>query len=319
MCGSVCFISANVQAEVVANSDTGQIFKFKFELNKPVTYAIQNKSWTVHDSSSATRSSLIRDSADIRYKIRLTAISTNQDGTTVVFYERFELEQSFENVGPAGKGTVVTHGLDIISKQNDIVTLDTAKEIGISQARNLKLAVYPSLLSGYFNVDALGQIKSIEGDLPFIDYWQERLKYAIGFYSIVFPTNSISVHDSWTNSIVLRIVAGVVLNGNGIFQRNVFSRELDSQTNVSFTLYESGGFQNLSGYVEQSGQRTSVAIPDHSDNMSATFIFDPKLGRLISMKKTQKIEDSTSMMNQGVVSTGHDTAEFESSMTLVSP
>ena len=319
----VWFASTNVHSETATNSSTGQLFKFKFKLNQPLIYAVQFKSRTVSDNSAGNRSQLTRNSSELRYKIKLTAVSTNQDGTTTVYYEPYDYEQDAEIVGASGRINTYYRGLDVVSRQNDIVMVDTTKGVGMSQAKNLKLGIYPFLLSGYFDFNPAGCVTRLDGDLPFMDHWKENLKFSAGVFQITFPTNIISVRDSWTNYIILKNVAGVVFNGNGIVQSNVFTRELDSvatnSSTATFSLYESDIDHNVGGYIEQSGQQTSIVIHERTENANATFHFDQKLGRLIDMKKTEKVTGSVSMMIQGNAATGHNDNEVESSMQLVSP
>ena len=323
--GLLWLVSPKIHAETATNFDAGQLFKFKYKLNAPVVYAVVNKSRSVNDSTSGTRNTLTRSTSEVRYKFRLTAISTNQDGTTRVLYEPFDFEQDIENVSDSGRSTLSFRGLDIVSKQNDIVVVDTSKGIGVSQAKNMKYSVYPSLLSGYFDLDSAGNIKKIDGDLPFIDQWQDFLKFNLGIFQIILPTNSISVRDSWTNNLTLKSAGGVYFQGDGIVQPHTFIRELDSTadsaTNDSacFRLYETDDYKDFGGYLEQAGQRTSIAIPEHHEDMNATFHFDQKLGRLIYMKKTAKSHDSFNMMVQGNSASGQFDIDSDNSINLVSP
>jgi hypothetical protein len=323
MFSSLWFISVNVQGETATNSNAGQIFRFKFELNKPLIYAIQIKQKTINDVSGGNRSSLTKNSLEMHYKIKLTALGKNQDGTTTVHFEPFDFEQNAESTGTSGQSTTTFRGLDIVAKQNDIVIIDTAKGVGVSQAKNLKVGAYPVMLSGNFTFDPAGNVKTMDGDLPFIDHWQENLNFNPGFFQFIFPTNVVAVADSWNNCVVMKNVAGTILNGDGITETNIFTRELDDTTKDSsvacFRLYMSALHQNLGGYIEQSGQRTSTVISDFSDNMNATFRFDQKLGRLIELKKTDKALNTASMVSQGNTVTGHTDAEIELSMRLISP
>ena len=190
------FASVDVYAETATNAPGSQIFKFKFELNKPLIYDYSLKSRQVNDSNYGTRSSLTKNSSETHYKIRLTATGTNNDGTTTVFYEPFDFVQDVEIVNASGRSTISTRGLDIVSKQNDIVIVDTKKGIGLGQVNNLKLPIYPYLLSGYFYLDPAGNVKGVDGEVPFIDMWLDNLNKRMGFFNIIWPTNSISVRDS---------------------------------------------------------------------------------------------------------------------------
>ena len=321
--GLFWFAAGSVHSQTATNSDTGQVFQFKFELNKPLIYAIQLKQTTINDISGGNRSSLTKNSLEMHYKIKLTALGKNQDGTTTVHFEPFDFEQNAESTGTSGQNTTTFRGLNIVAKQNDIVIIDTAKGVGLSQAKSLKVGAYPVMLSGNFTFDPAGNVKTLDGDLPFIDHWQENLKFNPGFFQFIFPTNAIAVRDSWNNCVVLANLAGTILNSNGITETNLFTRELNDTTKDSsiacFRLYMSALHQNLGGYIEQSGQRTSTVISDFSDNMNATFRFDQKLGRLIELKKTDKTLNTASMVSQVNTITGHTDAEIELSMRLISP
>lgn len=321
--GSLWFAAVSDHSEAAISSDTGQVFQFKFEVNKPLIYAVQLKSMTINDSTAGSRNSIIKNSSDFRYKIKLTAIGKNQDGTTTVHYEPFDFEQDFESNGSSGRSTTTFRGLNVVAKQNDIVMIDTARGVGMAQAKTMKIAAYAVMLSGNITFDPTGNVKKLEGDLPFIDYWQESLRFIPGFFQFAFPTNAIAVRDSWTNGVVLKNIAGTILNGDGITETNVFNRELDDTTKegaiACFRLYMSALSQNLGGYIEQSGQRTSTVISDYSDNVNATFRFDQKLGRLIDLKKTSKLLNTASMVAQGNSATSHTDAEMEFSFRLVPP
>jgi hypothetical protein len=321
--GLISLVFANVQAENATNASFSQVFQFKFELNKPLIYAVDFKTRTVKDNRIAERSSLTRNSVDTRYKIKLTATATHPDGTTVVCYQPFDYEQDVQSVGPTGQMDITTRGLDIISKQNGILMIDTKKGIGTSQAMSVKQSVYPHLLSGYFDFDSAGHIKNFEGDLPFIDTWQNILKPNVNIFYIVFPTNAIAVHDSWTNNCLIKSVSGVVFNGDGIVQPWVYTREVDQTTTngqvACFSLYESDTGKDIGGYVDQPGQQTSVTISEHTESSNANFQFDQKSGRLISMKETDKIHDDFNMLAQGNPAEGHFDNDNEVSITLISP
>ena len=86
-----------------------------------------------------------------------------------------------------------------------------------------------------------------------------------------------------------------------------------------YTLYEKDNYQNLGGYIEQMGQRTSVVITGQTESMNGKFCFDQKSGHLIDMKKTGKLEFTMSMVIQGGTATGQTDSETEASIQLISP
>lgn len=314
---------AAAQCETMTNTPLGPIFQFKFDPNKPLIYSLDFKTRVVNDVSAGQRTSLTSSSSDTRYKIRLTASGTNQDGTTAVYYEPFDFEQDLQSVGPGGQMDTSVRGLTIISKQNGVVVVDSEKNIGVSQSQNLKPAVYTHLLTGYFDFEPTGRIKKLEGNLPFVDVWQNNLKFSTNIFYIEFPTNSIAVHDSWTNYFKLKTANGVTFNGEGVVQPWVYNRESDQMTTAgqisSFSFSVSDSYKDISGYVDQYGQQTSVAVPRHTDNENAIFQFDQKLGCLVSMKKSDRSHDDMSMIVQGNPSEGHIDTTTDISITLLSP
>ncbi len=303
--------------------DAGQVFRFKFELNKPLVYDYETKSKSVTDFSSGTRNSMTSKSFDTHYRIRLTATNTNQDGTITVFYEPSDFTSEFETISGSSQLTTSIHGLDILCKQNGIVIVDTKNGVGMGEAQNMKFPIYPFMLSGYLCFDSAGKIQSVSGDLPFVDVWQKRLKSTIGLFEISFPTNSLAVKDSWTNSIYVKESGGMTYDGAGVVVPNVFIRQTDSPGNnsstSSFGLFESDNYQHLGGYMDQSGQQTTLDFPERNESMNGVFHFDQKLGRLIDMSKNSSMQDSVNWMSQGNPATAHDDTEIQTSFRLISP
>ena len=320
----LCFSLITVaRCEVSTNTSPGRLFQFKFDPQKPLVYTVDYKTRTVRDVHSGQRSSLTSDSVDTRYKFRLSASGTNQDGTTAVYYEPFDFEQDIQSAGPGGETDTTIRGLTIVGKQNGVVVIDTEKGVGISQSQNLKQAVYPHLLTGYFDFDPTGKIQKSEGDMPFIDTWHNNLKYTKALFYFTFPTNAIAVQDSWTNYVIVKTSGGMVVNGEGIIQPWVISREPDQTASNSlianFTLSMYDNYKNISGRIDQLGQQTSVAIPAHNEYINATFQFDQKSGWLTAMKKSETTHDDFSMIVQGNSTESHIDISADISITLISP
>ena len=145
----------------------------------------------------------------------------------------------------------------------------------------------------------------------------------MGFFYMVFPTNPIAIHDSWTNNLILKNSGGIVYSGEGIVQPWVFTRELDRTTTngqiACFSLYGSDNYKDVGGYLDQPGQQTSVIIPEYTESMNATFQFDRKLGSLIIMTKSYKSHTKMSMMVQGNLSENQTDNDSEISIIRVSP
>lgn len=321
--GSLLFVLTLGCAEIAAGADSSQLFQFKFDLRQPLVYSVENKTQQMTDNHAGQRSQLTRSTVETRFKVKLTAVNRNQDGTTTVHFEPFDFEQESQVNGAGGQIDTTTRGLTILSKQNGIVLVDTEKGIGQAQSQNMKQAIYPQLLTGYFVFEPTGYIKCFQGELPFVDKWQTSLKYYTNFFNIVFPTNAIAVHEGWTNYYSLKTAGPVVFNGDGIVQPWYYFRELD-QTNgkeavACFTLYESDNCKDLGGYLDQLGQQTIIDVPEHTGSMNIAFKFDQKRGCLISTKESFRTHDDTTMMIQGNPAESHSESQMDVSITLVSP
>jgi hypothetical protein len=322
----LCF-AVTADAGITTNATNSQLFQFKFELNKPLLYAFEIKSKSAISQDIGGRNASSTTSSDVRYKIRLTAIKVNKDGTTTVHCEPIDYEQDIEIVGPSGIVTTTTRGLDIISKQNGITTIDTTNGIGLGQAKQFKLGVYPYLLSGYIDLNTQGAVAKLDGDLPFVDHWQEAIHPNRGFFQFIFPDNAIAIGRSWTNYIPCTSGNGVILNDTGVNQTNIFTRETDSApestTNnnpiACFSLYSVDDRKNLSGYLDQVGERTSLVVPERAENLNATLHFDQKQGCLINMSKTDKTAVFVNMMIRGNSAMGRTDTEINTTIKLVSP
>lgn len=323
--GCILFIAvaAHAAAPVTTNSNGGSLFQFKFDPNKPLTYAVEIKNSSMNDNETGQRSTLTRTTTANRYRVRLTAMGTNADGTTSVYFEPYAYEFDYHSTGPGGDIDSYTRNLDVQTRQNGIVMVDTQKGVGMEQWQSLRQAVYPHLLSGYMDFDRSGHIVKYEGDLPFIDYWQHQLQYTSNLFYIVFPTNAVAITDTWTNDYNFKTAGPVVFDGNGLAQVWSYTRGPDQATSngpaASFTLYSSTDLKDLTGYTDHLGQRNSVEVPEHVASMNASFLFDQKRGCLVSLTESESAHEDLNMVIQGNSATGHNESESSISITLVPP
>lgn len=304
-----------------ADSGDAQPFQFKFSLNKPLAYAVEIKVGEIKSNGVGQRASLTRTTTDTRYKIRLTPMGTNADGTMSVLYEPYDYEVDTHIIGPSGDFESNTRDLNVISKQNGIITVDTARDIGVSP--NLKEAIYPNLLSGYMDFQPSGRIQKFEGDLPFIDFWQHRLQYNTNLFYIVFPAGALAVHDTWTNNYYIKSAGPVVLDNNGVVETYTFTREPDQ--NVAngpvavFSLSMSSDNKDLTGHMDQMGQQNMIEMPEQVHSINGTFQFDQKQGCLVSLSESENGRVDMNMVIQGNSANGHTEEEQTISMTLIPP
>ena len=252
------FWALKTQAQAPANDR--QTFTFKFQTNQPLIYAISITTRSVTDNNIGGKTSLQSNNRTIRYNVRLTGYKNNSDGTALVSFKPYHIEEDVDNSGLSHIATQI-RDLKIKSQQNGIVTIDTENKVGMGQVNSIKISVYPMLLSGYFKFDPTGRIMEFQGDLPFSDYWTDVLKAQLGLFSIFFPSHPVGIREGWMENVSMNTSGGASLE-NPVTITNTFTRELDLMTNgnsvATFSITSGDHLQNISGYFEQNGQKSSL-------------------------------------------------------------
>lgn len=284
-------------------------------------YAVEIKNAEKRDTQVGARTSSKQSTVDTRYDIRLTAVQTNEDGSLSVYFEPFDFQQEVHTLGPGGQTDMTTSNLTIVSKQNGIVMVDTGKGIGLATAQNLKLSVYPRLMSGYMNFEPSGLIKGFDGDLPFVDHWQQLLNYTSNIFYIAFPARPIAVGEAWTNYYNLKSAGPANLDGQGVIQPWGYVREADEATTngsvAAFSLQMADDYKDISGEIDQGGQQTDISIPKYNEDMSGSFEFDQKRGCLVSMTGASRLHFDLNMVVAGNSGEGHNDSAERISLKLL--
>jgi hypothetical protein len=304
-----------------SDGSAGQSFRFKFELNHPLIFSADAATQTLTDRTmqldTGNKSTLTKNSVETRYKLKLTPVKQAKDGTWTLHYEPYDFEEDMNMTANDGHLTTSIRGLEVKSTQNGILVVDSAKGVGIAQAKSLKQAVYAKMLSGYFEFTPAGVIAKVDGDLPFIDFWNESIKYQVGFFDLVFPAGPVPPGGSWTTNMAVKDLEGIKLGDDGITETNVFARGDTASTNqlVPFTITVAVNERNLMGSMDALGQNTMLNITEFNHNKSGTLLFDPAAGCLTTGTEDESIKLAMGMLVQGhtmtVTTDMHITSKFE--------
>jgi hypothetical protein len=120
------------------SSSADQAFSFNFEPNHPLVYSVESKNKTILDRSGEVQgrsmNSLTKMTVEERYKIRLTPLKKNGDGTWTVRYETFDFNQDKDVFGSNGNLLTSLHGLEIKGTQNGIVVIDSPEQLPVVQS-----------------------------------------------------------------------------------------------------------------------------------------------------------------------------------------
>lgn len=281
--------------------------KFNFELNHPLLYSVETKMTTVMDNSvqleTGNKTTLTKNASTTRYKFRLTPVRKLADGIWTLHYEPLDLEQEVEYNANSSHVVTTIHGLNVKSTQNGILVVDSAKDIGTSQAKTLKQAIYPKMLSGYVDFRPNGDLAKVDGDLPFIDVWKDVKKYQIGLFDIVLPTNSVGSNGTWTVNVAVKNMEAIKLGDDGIVETNQFAIVSEAPPAggqvVSFDLSLALNCKDMTASMDSMGQSTTLSIPEFNINKTGRFDFDTHLGCLLGGHEESRMKYSSDVLIQG--------------------
>lgn len=294
-------------AVAASDSEGAQKFRFNFELNQPLLFSVQSDVKTLTDRTmqldTGNKSSLTKNSIETRYKVKLTPVRKSKDGTWTVHYEPMEMEQDMDVTGNGAHLVTEIRGLAVKSTQNGIVVVDTAKGIGVQQAKSMKQAAYPRMLSGYLDFKPDGTVAKIDGDLPFIDFWTDAIRYQVGFFDIQFPASAVPPGGSWTENLTLKDLEGLKLGDEGVTITNEFVRQgtaaADSNHMDSIAVSAAFNGRDIMGSMDTMGQNTMLNISRFDVNKSGQYQFDRAAGRLLNGNEDETFKMSADMLVQG--------------------
>jgi hypothetical protein len=302
--GTVCLVQVALTASASGDSAT----RFNFSKNHPLIFAVESTTRTVTSRTMHMEMgdsySVIQNSVVMRYKLKLTPVRKSTDGTWTLHYEPLDRHELEETIDENGHVSTSIDNLDVKSSRDNVVVIDTVNGIGSIQAKPFKHGVYPKLLSGYFDFKPTGAISKVDGDLPFIDFWTDTIKYQVGFFAFVFAPGPGPHGACWTADITLKDLQETIkLGGNGILETNQFCRDEHAATSNGRNLAYVGSLEahqkNLAGNMDLMGQDTKVNITDFDHSKSGTFQFDPQIGCLTDGNQQESVKISLELMYKG--------------------
>lgn len=290
----------------MARDAAPQTFRFIFQLNHPLVYSVSSTIKVLSDRTmqldTGAKSSLTSNSVETRYKVELTPVKESAEGVWTVSYKPMDFEQDMDFDAPGGHVVTSIRGLNVKSTQNGIVVVDTARDIGETQAKAIKQSVYSKMISGYFDFKPNGEIGKVDGDLPFIDNWTEAFKYQAGFFDLVFPPGPVAVGGRWNVSLDLKDLQGLKLGDQGILETNVFVRDgavsgADHLESIDLNMAVSA--RDVMGSTDEMGQRSMLNIPKFDHDKTGTFHFDPEAGCVVNGSEDESVRTTMDTLVQG--------------------
>ena len=180
--------------------------------------------------------------------------------------------------------------------------VDTAKGVGLTQAKPIKQGAYVRMLSGNFEFEPIGVVSKVDGDLPFIDYWSESIKYQMGFFDIVFASEPVPAGGTWTKTLAVKDLEGIKLGESGLIETNTYVRQDGAgSTNhlIPITISMTLAPKNIFGSMDNMGQNTTLNISEFTHQKTGQFLFDPEAGCLRSGDEEETLKMVMDMLVQG--------------------
>jgi len=277
-------------------------------MNHPLVFAVESNTKTVTSRTmhleTGDKYSVIQNSVETRYQLKLTPVRKAHDGTWTLHYEPMDRQEIMDVIDDDGHVSTTIHNLDIRSTRDDKVEVDTAAGVGYTQGKTLKEGVYPKLLSGFFDFKPDGEISKVDGDLPFIDFWTDTIKYQVGFFDFIFPPNPVSRGDSWNANITLKDLQGTIrLEGDGILETNIFKRDEHAATAGPHILAYAGSLlaheTGLMGDMDLMGEETKVKITDFNHTKNGKYQYDPDAGCLSDGSQDENVTVTVELAYKG--------------------
>lgn len=307
-------------------ADTGnvtpRVFTVQFEPGKPLVYQIEITTITTSSMTSDLRNVSSTTSYTVKMKCRLEAVSGLSNGVTTVSYRPYDIRGDWDIRNPSGHFVSTMRDWDFRGSQNGILLFDTAHDVGLEQAEKMRNAVVTVFLSGRLDFSPEGQITGEEGDLPFIKFWQGTLKTQNGFFDIIFPDRKLGTDDSWDTTTVQKTAGTVKLDGDGITSTNTYTCTtndvVDGRPVVVFTSACSSDNSDLTGYMEQPGQNTSVDISSFDRDSAGVYDYDPERHVLVDGSVHTNVRTVMTSLLQGKATTVNTHSEVDMQFNLLS-
>lgn len=300
--GVFCMLLSTSQAQQTFNEGAGLKFLFKYETGHSFAYSIGMKMGMNMGIKVSTETIDMKMTVDARYWITFTPTADPKHGVTTMRMEPSNIETDWDITGPGGHIVMSLRGTEVKGTQNGIVIIDTKQNIGVAQAQELKKEILPLYLSGEVDVDDRGNVRQFRGDVPFVEFWTNELSsLGEGLFGIIFPDREVAVGDTWQVSSCLKKIGQLKLEGKGLCYTETFTREPDEivQNNgiTVFKLSASFTHKNLTGFIEQMGQRMRFNILQFDRIATGKIRFDQNQGLLLD--STIKVEGN-GLMNMVV-------------------
>ncbi len=285
---SFCFSYANESSKEAP----GEIFFFKYEIGKTLSYLTDFKIDMDMEIKSGNENINIKMIMETRYLIGLTPLANLKDEITTMRLEPSSIEANWDIKSPVGHIILSLKGSEMKGTKDGKIFIDTVKGLGTYEAKEFKKEILPLYLSGEVDLDKRGNTIKFRGDVPFVEFWNEISAQEVGFFGIVFPEHKVLVGESWNEKLTLKKIGDVRLGEKGLECNTKFTRLMDEVINEKrFAVFEiSSPFihKDLVGFFDQGGSTLKLNISKFERSATGKIKFAPEMGILTECKTKAK-------------------------------
>ncbi len=264
-----------------------QPFVFKFEAGHSLNYALQSDTEIDMETSIPGQTEAINMIMRIkmRYNIKLTSTGGVKNHVNTVSLEPSNIEVDWDIEAPTGNIVMNLRGADMTGTANGTAFIDTQQGIGVAEANQIKGEIAGLYMAGEMDIDATGKVAEMRGDSIFIKFWTTALQSQIGFFGVIFPRHSVAPGENWAETLTLKKLGDFHVNEPGMACTATFFRQPDTtlaEHRLSRFNFEAPiSYKNLSGYINQRGQRMQANFESFERSASGAINFDLEKGRLL--------------------------------------
>jgi len=288
----------------LCGADQPEVFTFKYVEGVEQQYKMNMKMDLDMNIMLPGQPQKNKMTVDLNWNIKLTPKKTSGDITRVVLApEKPEMSMDMEYSGMRIVGWI--KGGHVYVTQNGQVIIDTKNNIGMTHAADFTKDMAALSITGELDLSADGRKVAFFGSDQFTKFWNDAMESQVGFFSVFFPQRAIAVGDNYSETLNLKKMGQVILDGEGLVGKITLTREPDKMlngTNVAvFKISSPLNQENLVGSM-QNMPGARVNVKSIKRNATGYTHFDNKKGELLKsfINADADVVMSASMQGQSV-------------------
>ena len=290
-------------AQRSAGSKGPQTLAFKFDPADPLTYTMKMRVDMTMDMRIGEQPQKTNTVSEFRWNVTLTPKTPPKRGVTPLVIKASGMEGDWDITGPGGHIVMKLRGDHMTGTRDGTTFMDTAKDIGLAEAKQIKKELAALYLSGEMDLDSRGRMGEIRGDEAFVKFWTDSVEWQCGFFGIVFPETPVGAKKSWTELVTMKKLGQLQLEGRGLRCKATFTRQPDEAVQGKkikvFSVSAPFSEKDLAATMDQLGQQIRLKMKKFDRRATGKIRFDAEDGILIDSVTKGDVDAKMSAATQG--------------------